>query len=106
MLRQIGKSIALSEGDVMAHEVRKSFQHGDVLERAMMEIVESMTEDELEELRWSEWFGKMVKLKRLAEGYCLFDALEDVLVTVGEYDEEEYGKEKEEEDEEEEEDDE
>ena len=83
-LRKIGKTICLSGGDVMGHEVQKDFQGESVLEEAMLEIVEGMVPVEVDELVLGgepagEWFGKVVELERLAEGYGLFEGLGDLI---------------------------
>lgn len=95
-LRKIGKTIALSQGDVIAHEVKKGFQGASCLDEAITKIVESMNGEEGEELRWSgevegEWFDKLVELNELGENYGIFDGLGDVVSLIGEYEEDEEG---------------
>ena len=76
-LRKIGKSICLSNG-IIGHEVRKDYQSGGELVPVMFQIAESLTEDEAERLRpWCE--DKLVELKRLADGYCIFEGLDEVI---------------------------
>lgn len=70
----------MSEGDTMAHEVRKAFQGKSDLETTMMEIVKSMTVQERDVLAYGgnppgQWLKKLVKLEKLADGYCLFEEL-------------------------------
>lgn len=83
-LRKIGKSIALSAGNTMAHEIRLSFRHNSILEDTMMGIVQSMTAEEREITSYEPhedvtWIEKLEELKRTADGYGLFESLDEVL---------------------------
>lgn len=103
-LRKIGKTICLSGGDVIANEVQQHFQCKSHLEGAMMDIVQSMTIQEQEDLikragkPEGEWYDKIVDLEVLAQGRCVFDGLADLIAFLdgqdywneaGDYDEEE-----------------
>lgn len=76
-MRKIGKSICLSNG-VIGHEVRKDYQVGGKLVPVMLHIAESLIEEEAERLRpWCD--DKLVELKRIADGYCVFKGLDEVI---------------------------
>ena len=72
-LRKIGKSICLSSGDTLSHEVQKQFQCNEDITDAMLSILQSMTDDELDKVAQSEWYDKLNKLIELAKDYCLFN---------------------------------
>ena len=83
-LRKIGKTIALSAGDTMAREIRLSFQRNSILEDTMMGIVQSMTAEERETTSYEPhedvtWIEKLEELKGIADGYSLFESLDEVL---------------------------
>ena len=71
-LRKIGKSICLSDNDVLGHEVRKHFQSNQDITDAMIFILQSMPDDELDKIAESEWWAKLEELIKLADDYCLF----------------------------------
>ena len=76
-LRKIGKSICCSNG-VVGREVRKGYQYVETFESTMLEIVESLTYEELERLRpWRD--DKLVELQRNADGCCIFEGLGKVI---------------------------
>lgn len=78
-LRKIGKSIALSGGDTLGHEVIKCFQTTDVLEEAMSEILESMAEAGCVSGMSDEFIDKLEELIKLGEGRCIFAGLSGTL---------------------------
>jgi hypothetical protein len=83
-LRKIGKTIALSTGTV-GHEVQKQFQWDNSLEKTMLQIAKSMTEEEQAKMLTDEFEEKLVELEGLAEDHCIFEKLKDVrLVLSGE----------------------
>ena len=74
---KIGKSICLSHS-VIGHEVRKYYQVGGKLVPVILQIAESLTEEEAERLKpWCD--DKLVELKRIADGYCVFEGLDEVI---------------------------
>ena len=76
-LRKIGKSICLSSG-VVAHEIRNDYGAGGKLVPVMLEIAESLTDEEMERLRlWCD--DKLVELQGIANGYCIFEDLDEVI---------------------------
>lgn len=76
-LRKIGKSICLSNG-VVGHEIRKHYQYGGELVPVMLAIAEGLTDEEAEMLRpWCD--DKLVELQQLADGYCIFGDLGQVI---------------------------
>ncbi len=76
-LRKIGKSICLSNG-VIGHEVRKYYQSGGELVPVMFDIAESLEDEEFERLRpWCD--DKLVELQGIADGYCIFEDLHQVI---------------------------
>lgn len=83
-LRKIGKTICLSDNDVVGHEVQKQFQCDHCLEEAMIEILSTMSEDERRTIREEEsseeglWL-KLLELDDLAYDLCLFERLNEVL---------------------------
>ncbi|CAG8140666.1 unnamed protein product [Penicillium salamii] len=101
VLRKIGKTIALSEGDTIAHEVQKHFQSDRALVRGMISIIESMGDDEIDSIANQEdtddLYSKLWELVELSEGRHLFKGLPDVPYMFREYegDEEEEGEEEE-----------
>ncbi|OJJ32684.1 hypothetical protein ASPWEDRAFT_42695 [Aspergillus wentii DTO 134E9] len=96
VLRKIGKTIALSATDTLGHEVQQEFQGESCLEDGMWEIVSAMTiqerddivnDNQDEEALWP----KLEELLGLANDYCIFERLGDVLDLLsgeGDYDEE------------------
>lgn len=76
-LRKIGKSICLSSG-VVPREIRKGYGSGGTLVPVMMDIAESLTDEEAERLRpWCD--DKLVELQEIADGYCIFEDLGEVI---------------------------
>ena len=76
-LRKIGKSICLSNG-VVGREIRKHYQYGGELVPVMLAIAESLTFKEAEMLRpWCD--DKLVELQGMADGYCIFGDLGQVI---------------------------
>ena len=76
-LRKIAKSICLSNNTI-GHEVRIDFGHGGRLTALMSKIVQTMGDSEKNELRW--WYdSKLVELHEIAESYCIFEELTDVI---------------------------
>lgn len=90
VLRKIGKTIALSSGDVIAHEVQKQFQSNPAFVDGMYEILESMEEDEVRSIRDQsdpeKLYPKLQELQELAADCCIFEGMEDVLAYVEDYD--------------------
>lgn len=83
-LRKIGKSVALSGGDTMGSEVRQTLEQDKSMEKAMLKIVDGMTESEKETMsRDSEWILKMKELKKLGSDQDLFTGLDRVLRKLG-----------------------
>jgi hypothetical protein len=83
-LRKIGKTICLSSTDIVGHEVQKQFQWDQTLEDCMKRIVSGMSEDERKAIRQDEssaeaLWPKLVELKKLARGRCIFNELDKVL---------------------------
>ncbi|KAJ5767507.1 hypothetical protein N7533_000090 [Penicillium manginii] len=83
-LRKIGKTICLSSNGTLGHEVQKEFQSDPCLENAMYDIVSEMSPEErdniVNDLMGPEsLFTKLNELKKLAEGYCIFEGLGNVL---------------------------
>ena len=83
-LRKIGKTIALSAGDVVAHEVQKDFQRDSILEDTMMGIIQSMTPEERESTSSEPhedvtWIEKLAELKEIADERCLFEDMAGVI---------------------------
>ncbi|KOS42096.1 hypothetical protein ACN38_g7007 [Penicillium nordicum] len=88
VLRKIGKTIALSSNDTLGHEVRKQFQWGASLVEGMLEILDSMTAEEILEIREDEaspesLWPKLQELEELANDYCIHPGLEAVLNRLG-----------------------
>ncbi|KAJ5406672.1 hypothetical protein N7465_007956 [Penicillium sp. CMV-2018d] len=84
VLRKIGKTIALSSNDTVGHEVQKRFQWDASLVEGMLEILDSMTADEILEIREDEaspdsLWPKLQELEALANDYCIHPGLEAVL---------------------------
>jgi hypothetical protein len=106
VLRKIGKKIAVSCGDVIAHEVQKQFQGNPALENAMYHILESMQEPEVQSIKDGtdpeNLYVKLEELHELGESYSIFETMEDVLNFIadpeGEYAEDYEGDEDEDED--------
>ncbi|CAG8144050.1 unnamed protein product [Penicillium salamii] len=89
VLRKIGKTICLSQGNTIAHEVQKHFQSDDALVKGMISIINSMGDDELESIANQEdtekLYPKLVELDQLSEDRCLFEGIQDVPWNVGGY---------------------
>ena len=82
-LRKIGKSICLGNNDTLGHEVRKQFQSNEDLSDTMLKILDSLSDDELNEVSQSDWGNKLEELVKLANDYCLFNgSLDNVLRTL------------------------
>ena len=76
-LRKIGKSICLSNG-VVGHEIRKHYQWGGGLVPVMLDIAQSLTDEEMERLRpWCD--DKLVELQGITGSYCIFEDLGEVI---------------------------
>ena len=83
-LRKIGKSLVLQEYTSFRREVMKAMQEGDPLGTAMLGIVDEMSEEEADEMCGEEeWIDKVKELIELADGYCLYERLNDVLGSLG-----------------------
>lgn len=88
VLRKIGKSIALSSGDALQHEVHKEFQRSRSVEEGMMDIIEGMSAQERAAmLRWNdgrgEWKDKLPELQKLAKADFLFPDFDEVIKLLG-----------------------
>lgn len=84
VLRKIGKTIALSSTDTLGHEVQKQFQWDPCLEEGMLKIVSAMKPEERRAIRVDKsgpeaLWPKLLELKDLGKGYCLFEKLGEVL---------------------------
>ncbi|CAP94807.1 hypothetical protein E8E15_004732 [Penicillium rubens] len=84
VLRKIGKTIALSSNDTVGHEVQKRFQWDACLVTGMLEILDSMTADEVRAIREDEsrpeaLWPKLQELEELSHDYCIHPGLVDVL---------------------------
>ena len=81
-LRKIGKSICLSNG-VVGREIRKSCGCQTTLISTMLGIAESLADEEMERLRpWLD--DKLVELQGIADDYCIFEDLGEVIDLWGE----------------------
>ncbi|CAM6103673.1 unnamed protein product [Calypogeia fissa] len=80
-LRKIGKTISLST-DTLGREVRIQFQQDTCLEDPMLRIAKAMTMAERKAFMTKEFEEKLVELERLSNGYCLFEKLKDVRLTL------------------------
>ncbi|KAJ5979591.1 hypothetical protein N7481_006889 [Penicillium waksmanii] len=104
-LRKIGKTICLSSNDTLGHEVQQQFQSDPCLENAMCDIVSEMSSQERDDIcneaMGSEsLFAKLEELEKLAESYCVFEGLGEVLDLIkGDGEEDEGGSEDESEEE-------
>lgn len=83
-LRKIGKSIVLSTGDTLQHEVHQHFQWDTSIEDGMRDIIDGMDEEERAEmLRWNdgreEWRDKLLELRSLEKRQCCFPGLDEVV---------------------------
>ncbi|MCJ1398459.1 hypothetical protein MMC11_001659 [Xylographa trunciseda] len=78
-LRKIGKTVCMSGGDVIGHEVQIGFQADTSLEDTMYAIVENMTQQERDMVMKGDFGVKMEELVELAEGYCIFGRLNEVV---------------------------
>ena len=77
--RKIGKSIALSSGDVVAHEVRKDFQYETTVEDTMRRIAKSLSAEERARIMEDGWRAKLEELIELSLDYRIFDGLPKAL---------------------------
>ena len=85
-LREIGKSIALGgRWDEFSSQVIKTlYTEGEPLEKAMLEIVDAMKEDEKANMRDNkEWIEKVKELVELGKDVDMFEALEEMLEMLG-----------------------
>ena len=82
-LRKIGKSICLSSIDVLGHEVQKSFQYNNILDKAMRKIAKSLSKEERETIAFGgsadKWIEKLEELEKLSKDRCLFEGLKEVV---------------------------
>lgn len=83
VLRKIGKTIVLSS-DTLAHEIRKNCQWDHTLENSMIQIVSAMKPEERKAIRDDQsspeaLWPKLMELKDLASGYCIFEKLGQVM---------------------------
>ncbi|KAB8277086.1 hypothetical protein BDV30DRAFT_245463 [Aspergillus minisclerotigenes] len=84
VLRKIGKTICLSDNDVVGHEVQKQFQSDHSLEEAMIEILSTMSEGERRAIREEEsseedLWPEMLELDDFAYNSCLSERLNEVM---------------------------
>ncbi|KAL8903998.1 MAG: hypothetical protein Q9171_007204 [Xanthocarpia ochracea] len=111
-LRKICKTIVLNGSDTCGREVCKTLGEEETLEKAMLDIVGRMSEEEKEVFRGdTERVGKMEELLEVGERWGMFERIGDVLNEMGlvedgeeeeeEEEEEEYGYEEEEDEEQE-----
>ncbi len=92
-LRKICKTVVLSCCDTCGREVAKTLGEEETMEKAMLDIVGRMSEEEKECFRGdTEWVGKMEELLELGERWEMFERIGDVLNEMGlvEDDEEEF----------------
>ncbi|KAF1834959.1 hypothetical protein BDW02DRAFT_620552 [Decorospora gaudefroyi] len=80
-LRKIADTICAGSGDTLGSEVRKQFSHDSTLEDAMLDIVNAMSDEERETMRSKFWL-KLSQLKGVADGYCVFEGLDDVMAAL------------------------
>ncbi|KAJ6137944.1 hypothetical protein N7471_004430 [Penicillium samsonianum] len=84
---KIGKNIALLSKDTLGHEVRMQFDSDPSLAEEMLEILNSMTEDEIQEIRGDEsspgslWL-KLQELEKLSDDLGIHPGLDEVLKQV------------------------
>lgn len=114
-LRKVGKTVSLSGGDTLSHEVKKHFQGDQEMTDAMLSVVDAMSNEERLFVRdeWSAdgtraWIATLEELVSLSELEMIFEDLRSVLVALGmeregDHEEEEDEEEEDEEEEEEEE---
>jgi hypothetical protein len=94
VLRKIGKTIALSSNNTVGHEVQKNFQFGyDNFEKSMLKIIGFMEPEEVRAIQEDvsnpeALLPKLRELEKLAEDYCIFERLSEVLEALGDYYEE------------------
>ncbi|KAF7629611.1 hypothetical protein F9C07_2287625 [Aspergillus flavus] len=84
VLRKIGKTICLSDNDVVGHEVQKQFQSDHSPEEAMIEILSTMSEGERRAIREEEsseedLWPEILELDDLAYNSCLSERLNEVI---------------------------
>ena len=78
--RKIGKTICLSEGDVICDRVQSLFQYDKTLEDIMMKIAGSLTETERNSIMSTGgWGQKLEELVDLSKPICLFKGLPKVV---------------------------
>ena len=85
-LRKIGKSIALGgRRDELSSQVIKTlYTEGEPLEKAMLEIVDAMKEEEKANMRDDkEWIEKVKELVELGKDVDMFETLENMLDMLG-----------------------
>ena len=86
-LRKIGKTVCLS-GDTIGHEVRKQFQGDTCLVDKMLDIAESMTQEERDEVTDTEWSDKLHELVKLSKDRFIYEGLSKLVVVMdGEFSE-------------------
>ncbi|KAL2815616.1 hypothetical protein BDW59DRAFT_166763, partial [Aspergillus cavernicola] len=88
VLRKIGKTICLSSGDVLGHEVQQRFQWDPSLEVGMQGIISAMEPEERKAIREDEssegaLWPKLVELETLAKDHCVFPELAQALDLLG-----------------------
>lgn len=86
-LHKIGKTICLSSNDTLGHEIQTQFDGNPVFEDAVFAVVNVLSEEERERMcdrddGRSTFLQKMLELKQLADEYCLFDELGEVIATL------------------------
>jgi len=77
--RKIGKTVCMSGGDVIGHEVQKCFQSDTSLEDTMYGIVETMTQGERDNIMEEDFGVKMEELVELSKDLCIFETLDEVM---------------------------
>jgi hypothetical protein len=100
-LRKIGKTVCVSTGDTLAHEVKKHFQGGSQMTDAMLAVVHAMSDQQRLYVRdsWKpdgarQFIDTLDELVSLSQEECIFDDLESVLVALdGEYEASDIGNE-------------
>ncbi|KAI9737539.1 MAG: hypothetical protein M1834_009694 [Cirrosporium novae-zelandiae] len=78
-LRKIGKTICLSSGDTLGHEVQKQFQSDHTWEDAVKDVVLAMTPEERAWIRNGDLWSKFQEVEGLAQDYCIFEELPEIL---------------------------
>ncbi|CAM6103671.1 unnamed protein product [Calypogeia fissa] len=80
-LLKIGNTIVMGT-DTVGRKVRVQFQHDTCLEDTMLGIAKRMTRAERKALMTPAFDERLTELERLSKGYCVFEKLRDVRLTL------------------------